>query len=109
MAQNTDSLRINLRELKRDFKLLQEDPCTAHETVLYKNTLKNGNSLPEGIYTDDNDVFYKLRETDLTEKEIREYIALKQLSMIKTIKNCVLFFTVLTVIGICVFLFSLLK
>ena len=43
--------------------------------------------------------FYTIHETDLTESEIREYLTYKQLSLIRTIKNCVMFFTVLTIIG----------
>jgi hypothetical protein len=43
--------------------------------------------------------FFTVYEPDLTEAEVREYLQFKQLGYIKTIKNCVVFFTVLTIVG----------
>lgn len=52
--------------------------------------------------------FYTVKDSGLTEDERRLYIELKKLEYIKTIKNCVLFFTVIAVIGlIATFLLSL--
>lgn len=52
--------------------------------------------------------FYTVKNSGLTEDERRLYIELKKLEHIKTIKNCVLFFTATAVIGlIATFLLSL--
>lgn len=52
--------------------------------------------------------FYTVKDSGLTEDERRLYIELKKLEHIKTIKNCVLFFTATAVIGlIATFLLSL--
>lgn len=52
--------------------------------------------------------FYTVKDSGLTEDERRLYMELKKLEYIKTIKNCVLFFTVTAVIGlIATFLLSL--
>lgn len=52
--------------------------------------------------------FYTVKDSGLTEDEKRLYMELKKLEYIKTIKNCVLFFTVTAVIGlIATFLLSL--
>lgn len=106
MAKEKINLRDELRAHKFEFDLLQKIPCTKQENKEYQQLLKNGGTLPEGIFAYVYDTgetstseFYTIYETDLSESEIREYLTYKQLSLIKTIKNCVLFFTVLTIIG----------
>ena len=106
MAKEKINLREELRTHKFEFDLLQKIPCTKQENKEYQQLLKDGGTLPEGIFayvydtgeTSTSD-FYTIYETDLSESEIREYLTYKQLSLIKTIKNCILFFTVLTIIG----------
>lgn len=106
MAKGKINLRDKLRAHKFEFDLLQKIPCTKQENKEYQQLLKEGGSLPEGVYAYTYDTgetstseFYTIYETDLTESEIREYLTYKQLSLIRTIKNCVLFFTILTIIG----------
>lgn len=107
MAKEIINLRDELRAHKFEFGLLQEIPCTNRENKEYRKILDDGGALPEGVHgrTFGGDEasateFYTIYETDLTESEIREYLTYKQLSLIRTIKNCVLFFTVLTIIGL---------
>ncbi len=102
MAKDIVNLREKLRDHKFEFGLLQKIPCTKQENTEYKQILKDGGTLPEGVHASvyETDEFYKIHEADLTEAEISEYLTYKQLSLIKTIKNCVVFFTVLTVIGL---------
>ncbi len=106
MAKEKINLRDELRAHKFEFGLLQKVPCSKQENKEYQNLLKDGKTLPEGVYAyvydngeTSNSEFYTISETELTESEIREYLTYKQLSLIKTIKNCVMFFTVLTIIG----------
>ncbi len=106
MAKEKINLRDELRAHKFEFDLLQRIPCTKQENKEYQKLLKDGGTLPEGVYAyvyDSGETstteFYTIYETDLTESEIREYLTYKQLSLIRTIKNCVMFFTVLTIIG----------
>ena len=108
MAKEKINLRDELRTRKFEFDLLQKIPCTKQENKEYQKLLKDGGALPEGVYAYDSydngeTEFYTVYETDLTESEIREYLTYKQLSFIRTIKNCVLFFTVLTIIGMIVY------
>ena len=109
MGKATVNLREKLQEHKYEFDLLQKIPCTKKENEEYKQMLKSGKTLPEGVhaYTYEPDEFYKIHEADLTEAEINEYLTYKQLSLIRTIKNCVVFFTTLTVIGLLAWLFLL--
>ena len=106
MSKEIANLRDALREHKVEFGLLQKIPCKNQENMEYQRLLNAGGTLPKGVfpYVYDNGEtsateFYTVYEADLTEAEIREYLTYKQLSLIKTIKNCIVFFTVLTVIG----------
>ena len=109
MAKEKINLRDELRAHKFEFNLLQRIPCSKQDNKEYAKILKEGGTLPEGVYAyvyDDGEIstneFYTIYETDLTEAEIQEYLTYKQLSLIRTIKNCVVFFTVLTIIGMVV-------
>ena len=106
MAKEKINLRDELRAYKFDFNLLQKIPCSKQENKEYHKLLKDGGTLPEGVYSyiDFNGEasttdFYTVYETDLTESEKIEYLTYKKLDLIKTIKNCVMFFTILTIIG----------
>lgn len=110
MAKKVD-LREELRDYRFEFDFLQKIPCNEQENKLYQNLLENGQELPEGIYRylhldyeNPTTEFYKIYETDLTESERKEYLAYKQLSFIKTIKKCVLFFTSMAITGIVIYI-----
>jgi len=116
MAREKVNLRDELRYHKFEFDLLQKIPCTKQENKAYQQLLKQGGSLPEGVFAyvyDSGETstteFYTVYEADLSEAEIREYLTYKQLSLIKTIKNCILFFTILTIIGMVAYFFILMN
>lgn len=107
MSKEKTRLRDELNDYKLEFGLKEKRLCSTEENKRYQNLIKNGEKLPDGVYTEidaDGEIstnsFYTMVDTDLTDDEIKEYIALKQLKLIKTIKNCVLFFTILTLIGL---------
>ncbi|MGM9669118.1 MAG: hypothetical protein ACI3VZ_05120 [Faecousia sp.] len=116
MAKEKINLRNELRSYKLEYDLLEKIPCSEQENTEYENRIKNGGVLPEGVFayvydygeTSTTD-FYTVKGTDLTESEIAEYLTFKKLSMIRTIKNCVLFFTVLTIIGMVACFFIMLN
>ena len=106
MAKEKFDLRAVLRAHKFEFGLLQKIPCNDQENKEFEKLLKAGVALPEGVYAYtyisgevSTTEFYRIYEADLTEAEINEYLTYKQLSLIKTIKNCAVFFTALTIIG----------
>ena len=103
MAKEKTDLRKTLRQYKMDMGLIQQIDCSPKENKEIRKILKETGELPEGVYTYEYDYgseFYRLEEADLTEAEIAEYLTYKQLSLLRTIKNCVVFFTVLTVLGL---------
>ena len=116
MAKEKINLRNKLRSYKFEFDLLQQIHCSKQENKEYQKLLKEGGVLPEGVFAyvyDSGETstteFYTIYETDLTESEIREYLTYKKLSLIRTIKNCIMFFTVLTIIGMVAYFFTLMN
>ena len=107
MANEKKNLRKELRAYKFKFDLLQKIPCDKEENKKYQKLVENGEELPKDVYcyvfddgTPSTTEFYTVYEADLTEAEIAEYLAYKQLDLIRTIKNCAVFFTVLAIIGL---------
>ncbi|MBQ8605327.1 MAG: hypothetical protein IJ408_01200 [Clostridia bacterium] len=104
-------IREQLIDDKIKFGFLKKVPCDKNKNEEYKAILKSGGSLPSGVYpyTDEEgeltDDFYKLYETELTDKEREEYLVFRKLALLNTIKNGVLFFVILTVISMACALF----
>lgn len=72
--------------------------------------------MPDGVYPyiyesgeESSDNFYTVHETDLTNAEIAEYLTYRKLSLMNTIKNCVVFFVVVSFIGMIVSLVAFLS
>lgn len=105
MAKEKADIKKKLTEYKLEFGVLEKKPCTEQENEAYLNLLKNGGALPDGVFRYENadgektDVYYTIGDSDLTEAEIQEYLKYQKLKYIKTIKNCAVFFTALTIVG----------
>ena len=107
MAKSKINLIKELNDLQYELQLLQKIDCSKEENKKFKELLKQGQDLPNGVYRYKTETgeelaqFYTIHKpTELSSEERMEYILLKQFQQIKTIKNCVLFFTVLTVISL---------
>lgn len=113
MAKNKIDLKEELRSLYFDALLLQKIDCSREDNKKYNQLLKKNVPLPDGVYeykTETGEAtgsFYKVYQPELSQEEKLEYITFKQLKMISTIKNCVLFFTALTVISMAITFFAL--
>ena len=102
-----------LDEYRLKYELYDHIECTKEENEEYKSLSEQGKSLPEDIYPIDsywtllksgaNSEFLRLLRYDLTEAEIMELLMYKKLDMLRTIRNCVVFFTALTVISLILF------
>ena len=74
---------------------------------MYVDMMRAGRPLPPDVCAGEYASFYQLQETDLSREELAEYLQYKQAcdletikNNVKTIKNCVVFFTTLTVISL---------
>lgn len=117
MKKEKVDLREELREYRDEFNVVQEIACTKEEIAEFKKILKEGGELPEDVHVricydvDGEEMgkeYYRIYTPDLTEQEMQEYLTLKRLSLLKTIKNCAVFFTVLAIIGLSALALSLL-
>ena len=106
MAGQTLNLRNQLRNYQFKVGVMQNIPCSEKENAAYAKLLQENQPLPAGVFPfiyesgeESREVFYTLVEPDLTQEEIKEYLTYKNLIYLRTIKNCLVFFTVLTVIG----------
>ena len=101
MAKVKINIKKQIRDYKYQFDLLQNIPCSKEENMWYTQ-LKKENQLPENVkeYEDFENQFYTIYTPELTEQEISEYLTYKKLSLLNTIKNCMVFFTVLTIISL---------
>lgn len=106
MAKEIRNLRSELKNLKFEFNLLQKIDCSKEENKDFIKLKKSGSPLPEGIYEhkgengDDLGTYYRIWENDLSNDEWKEYLILHQLSYLRSIKNSMFFFVVLTVISL---------
>ncbi len=109
MDQNK-KIKEELDEYRLKYELYDQILCTKEENEEYKDLLEQGKNLPEDVYPIDsywsilkngsNSEFLRLVCQDLTHEEIMEYLQYKKLDMLTTIRNCVVFFTVLTIIAL---------
>ena len=99
MANNRKDLRTELRTMRFEFDLLQRIPCSEEENRAFKRYLEDGQDLPQGVYRYRNSdgknsesEFYTVYEPDLNEKEITEYLNLKKLQTLNSIKSTIAVF-----------------
>ena len=107
MEKGKKNLRDELNEHRQRWNLLQKIPCSEQEEREFEALLKAGESLPEGVLYQKNDEyseteysFYTIYKPELTQEELTEYLTYKKLSLLNMIKNCVVFFTILTIVSI---------
>ena len=105
MPKPVIDIQKEIRYTKLDLGLLQRTDCTDEENETYLQMLCDGQPLPEGIYRYENpdgdelDEFYRLHDPNPTEKELRDYLALKQYQELRTIRKCLVTLTVIAVVA----------
>ena len=104
MDSNILDMKDEFYTLRKKAGLVVESDCSEEDNRRYAQMEKEGMALPKGVYRygdfpDEDSEYYTVCEADLTEAQVREYLMLKQCRLLNTIKNCVMFFTILTIIG----------
>ena len=112
--KKTFDIAQDFANYKLSIGLTKKVYCSNKESVEFAELLESGEPLPEGIhYEQREDVsseyydFYRLSCSDLSEGEAAQYLlckqislATEQLSMLKTIRGCVVFMTVVAALGV---------
>ena len=89
---------LNFRKIYNVYKLI---PCSHDENKEYAKYLKQGTPLPANIekFQDPNDpnkyTFATKEYNDIEQQSIMEFLKYQELELLKTIKNCQLFFVTL--------------
>ena len=107
MAEKNVDITRELKRYRNEYGLIQKIPFSHKENKQFKQMLEDGGILPEGVVEyrmvstgEPIGKFYLLQEADLTDAEITEYLTYKKLDTLRTIKNCVVFFTVLAAVSL---------
>lgn len=103
--KNMNPLKAEIVNDKLKLKLLTERPCTLEENKKYAEMQENNIPLPENVAKYDtvystDDAYCVISEAELTPEEKAEYVEIKRLRYLKTIKNCLVYFTTLSVISL---------
>ena len=92
-------IRKDFEQLKINYGLIQKNYLHRSETKDFAKMLKQNQPLPDGIKGNDFDGFFTVQDCDLSNLEIQQYIELKKLSYLSTIKNILIaFFIVIPII-----------
>jgi len=91
--------KSELREKKEEYGLTAKIYCDSEENKEFYKMVTDKTKLPDDVFNDGY-VFYRYKNSNLTEKETDELLRFYQLDYLKSIKNGVTFFVVLTVISL---------
>ena len=105
MINQTKDVKQELFDKRIEYGRFNIVDCTDQENAMYADMKNNREALPENVrqYKNTNtdqyvDKFYYLKESKLTDSEWQEYLRYVELNRMNTIENCIIFFTVLTII-----------
>lgn len=80
--------------------------CSSEENKTYTEMQRNNERLPEGIMLEfegpEHNGYTKYSLKEYTDKDVYRLIEEQKLQKLNTIKNCVVFFTVITILGIAI-------
>ena len=100
-----------LQAFRREFGITQRVPCSKEDNKKYAQMVKDGTSLPADVYkyTYDNEEseYYTIYTPKISADELSELLTYKKLGYLHTIKNCAVYFVVLSVITLCAYLIIL--
>lgn len=100
-------LKKELFRLRVEFDTIQQVFSTKDEEKQIKQLIKKKQPLPEDIYLDNSGSHYRFVNADISKEDLDELLFYRQLKYLRTIKNCFIFFVVLTIIPIILYFFLL--
>ena len=105
--------KAELQNLRQEYRLSQRVPCSKEDNKKYAQMVKDGQPLPSGVYDykyeNTESEYYTIYTPDISADELAELLAYKKLGYLRTIKNCAVYFVVLSVIALCAYLIILVQ
>lgn len=105
--------KAELQSLRQEYRLSQRVPCSKEDNKKYAQMVKDGQPLPSGVYDykyeNTESEYYTIYTPDISADELAELLTYKKLGYLRTIKNCVVYFVVLSVIALCAYLIILVQ
>lgn len=114
-SEAKDKEKVNpqaeLQSLRQEYRITQRVPCSKEDNKKYAQMVKDGHPLPTGVYDykyeNAESEYYTIYTPDISTDELLEMLTYKKLGYLRTIKNCAIYFVVLSVIGLCAYLIIL--
>ena len=106
-------MKAQLHQYRIIAGLVEKTECSMDENTNFVRLLNENKHLPDGIFQskiasgEAIDYFYRLSEPKLTADELTEYLLHKQTASLGLIKNCLIYFTAISAIGIFVALIAI--
>ncbi len=100
--------QMDLINLSEKTGLSVRHACSKEEAIQIEDAIANNTPLPFPCTKDESGNYFRIFETSLTEEEKGKLIQLLLLKRLTTIKNCLVFFTTLTVVSLAIWLIMLL-
>ena len=101
-AAKIDSWK-ELQDFRQEYQVAQGLFCSETDNEEFMQMVQDGIPLPDGIYEykggSAGKRFYTICAPDLSADEIAELLTYKKLGYLRTIKNCLVYFVALTIIG----------
>ena len=79
--------------------IIQKNYCTKEEQKEFSELKKQNKELPQDV-KHNGESFFRYSEVELEKDELNELLTYKKLGYLRTIKNCSVFFVIVTVINI---------
>lgn len=100
--------KAELQSLRQEYRIAQRVPCSKEDNKKYAQMVKDGQPLPAGVYDynyeNTESEYYTIYTPDISNDELLEMLTYKKLGYLRTIKNCAVYFVVLSVIALCAYL-----
>lgn len=94
-------LHDELGQMRLELDLTQRVYCSKEEEKQFKKMLKEKQLLPDDINFNENGHFRYI-DTDLTKEELDNLFLYRQITYLRSIKNSMIFFVVLTLVSLTV-------
>lgn len=102
------SIQTELKSFKSEWGITYKEYCSKEENEEFMKLEKQKQKLPEDVRKQDYCQYYRIKENPITQDEIKNLIMNRQTKYLSTIKNCAVYFVTMSIIGLSIFLISLL-